>query len=176
MSNKNNWIQRQIITVLSCLTSIYHITNAQGLENSLGQSSSATRNINHTDGVKFQDTKRSKVHLSFTYHVEGEKNTSKSTEVLINNSLQNTSPMILTAAHIISLFPADARNITGYLTPNYEMADASLRGTKEKHAFITQSYFFEAKLIVREEQHTDIALLQITNIDVNALNNVFAAG
>ncbi|MES2778247.1 MAG: LamG-like jellyroll fold domain-containing protein [Bacteroidota bacterium] len=138
----------------------------------LGTSNEGNLNINHPDGVLFQDTKRAVIQKT-GFDPGGAANLYSG--VLINSATNAPKPMFLTAAHNLKNLPPYATQVMAYFTANHEMPHAITRGSSNNDYYITQTFPFTANILVRDAQ-SDIALLEITNVQVKALDNVYVSG
>ncbi|MES2778249.1 MAG: LamG-like jellyroll fold domain-containing protein [Bacteroidota bacterium] len=174
----NSVLKQTIFCVLLLTGSGNNFAGAQvvlpELVNSIATSAQDIRNINHPDGVLFQHAKRAVVQIFFRY---SDAYYSVYSGVMVNNTSQGRQPLILTAAHTLRGFLADATQVTGYLTANYEMGDAIERGSPNNRtdAKLTQTFPFKAAILFSDNK-SDIALLQITHIDMKSMDNVYMAG
>ncbi|MES2777741.1 MAG: LamG-like jellyroll fold domain-containing protein [Bacteroidota bacterium] len=142
----------------------------------INQSNASNRNVNYPDGVLLQDVKRATV----MFLCDQGSRLISGTGTLINTTKNCFDPVtgsglmyILTASHNIRGAGIDKFYI--YLSADYEMAHATIRGSDEEHAFITEVFKLQVQVLV-DDPDADIALLQLLVPGLSEFRNLYAAG
>ena len=137
----------------------------------IGSSDKNNRNVNHTDGTKLQDLKRS-AGFFLDNTVDGYIPTCSCN--LLNNAYQDEKKYVSTAAHCLENMEVEGI-YDGYFSFDFEMPEASERGDPTQDQYISRFYKTSYKVLVKDI-NSDLALIELKDYNPQLLKHAYASG
>ena len=137
----------------------------------IGVSNANNINVNHPDGTKLQDLKRS---IGLFVLTTNEKLSGSCSCNLLNNANQDGVPYVSIASHCLKSLNA-GEIFDAYFSFDYEMPDALERGNTYDNQSISGIYRVKCQILFKDTTN-DLALLDLVNYDPKLLQYAYASG